>query len=132
MYTELARQWRELADQIDRNKGCSEYGSNLRTGAQEEFTRGGKPGPAENQVSPLGTERSMLQYGLAISLTALSVLGMAMTAAAAPYLPKSTQCYSACEAKCAAQHSCERSNASLDCFTHYNKCKAACRSICSQ
>ena len=74
----------------------------------------------------------MLQYGLAISITVLSVLGMAITAAAAPYIPKSRQCYSACEAKCAAQHSCERSNASLDCFTHYNQCKAACRSSCSQ
>ena len=51
---------------------------------------------------------------------------------AAPYTPKSGQCYSACEAKCAAQHSCERSAASQDCFTHYNQCKAACRSSCSQ
>ena len=74
----------------------------------------------------------MLQYGLAIAITALSVLGMAITAVAAPYTPKSSQCYGACTAKCAAQHSCERSNASRDCFTHYNQCKAACRSSCSQ
>ena len=74
----------------------------------------------------------MLQCGLAISITALTVLGMTITAVAAPYTPKSGQCYSACEAKCAAQHSCERSNASQDCFTHYNQCKAACRSSCSQ
>jgi len=80
----------------------------------------------------LRTERSMLQCGLAISITALTVLGMAITAVAAPYTPKSGQCYSACEAKCAAQHSCERSAASRDCFTHYNQCKAACRSSCSQ
>lgn len=80
----------------------------------------------------LRTERSMLQCGLAISITALTVLGMAITAVAAPYTPKSGQCYSACEAKCAAQHSCERSAASQDCFTHYNQCKAACRSSCSQ
>ena len=74
----------------------------------------------------------MLQYGLAIANTALSLLGMAITAVAAPYTPKSSQCYGACTAKCAAQHSCERSNASQDCFTHYNQCKAACRSSCSQ
>ena len=80
----------------------------------------------------LRTERSMLQCGLAISITALTVLGMAITAVAAPYTPKSGQCYSACEAKCAAQHSCKRSAASQDCFTHYNQCKAACRSSCSQ
>ena len=78
----------------------------------------------------LRTERSMLQCGLAISITALTVLGMAITVVAAPYTPKSGQCYSACEAKCAAQHSCERSAASRDCFTHYNQCKAACRSSC--
>ena len=53
----------------------------------------------------------MLQCGLAISITALTVLGMAITAVAAPYTPKSGQCYRVCEAKCAAQHSCERSNA---------------------
>jgi len=80
----------------------------------------------------LRTERSMLQCGLAISITALTVLGMAITAVAAPYTPKSGQCYSACEAKCAARHSCERSNASQDCFTHYNECKAACRRSCSK
>jgi hypothetical protein len=80
----------------------------------------------------LRTERSMLQCGLAISITALAVLAMAITTAAAPYIPKSRQCYSACEAKCAAQHSCERSNASQDCFTHYNQCKAACPISCSQ
>ena len=74
----------------------------------------------------------MLQCGLAISISAVAVLATAITTAAAPYSPKSRQCYSACEAKCAAQHSCERSNASEDCFTHYNQCKAACRSSCFQ
>jgi hypothetical protein len=36
----------------------------------------------------LRTERSMLQRGLALSITALSVLGMAITAVAAPYVHK--------------------------------------------
>ena len=44
----------------------------------------------------------MLQYGLAIAITALSLLGMAITAVAAPYTLKSSQCYGACTAKCAA------------------------------
>ena len=79
----------------------------------------------------LRTERSMLQCGLAISITGLAVLATAITATAAPYTPK-YRCYNACEAKCAAQHSCERANASQDCFSHYNQCKAACRSSCSQ
>jgi hypothetical protein len=72
----------------------------------------------------------MPQCGLAIAITAISLLGMAITAVAAPYAPKSRQCYSACEAKCAAQHSCERTNATQDCFTHYNQCKAVCRINC--
>ena len=76
--------------------------------------------------------RALARQGLAISITALSVLGMAIAAVAAPYTPRSGQCYSACEAKCAARHSCERSNASQDCFTHYNECKAACRRSCSK
>ena len=50
----------------------------------------------------------MLQCGLAISITALAVLATAITAVAAPYTLKSSQCYGACTAKCAAQHSCER------------------------
>jgi hypothetical protein len=79
----------------------------------------------------LRTERSMLQCGLAISITGLAVLATAITATAAPYTPK-YRCYNACEAKCAAQHSCERANASQDCFSHYNQCKAACRSSCSR
>ena len=44
---------------------------------------------------------------LAITIAALSVLGVAFAAVAAPYPPKSSQCYGACTAKCAAQHSCE-------------------------
>jgi hypothetical protein len=72
----------------------------------------------------------MLQCGLAISITALTVLGMTITAVAAPYTPNSGQCYGACKAKCAAQHSCERYNATRDCFTHYNQCKAVCRIEC--
>ena len=66
----------------------------------------------------------------AITIAALSVLGVAFAAVAAPYTPKSSQCYGACTAKCAAQHSCERSAASRDCFTYYNQCKAACRIEC--
>jgi hypothetical protein len=72
----------------------------------------------------------MLQYGLAIAITALSLLGMAIIAVAAPYTLKSSQCYGACAAKCAAQHSCERYKATRDCFTHYNQCKAVCRVEC--
>ena len=74
----------------------------------------------------------MLQYGLAITIITLSVLGMAFAAVAAPNAPKSGQCYAACTAKCAAQHSCERADASRDCFTHYNQCKAACRIECDR
>jgi hypothetical protein len=59
----------------------------------------------------LKTERPMLQCGFAISITALAVLATAITAVAAPYTLKSSQCYGACTAKCAAQHSCERYNA---------------------
>jgi hypothetical protein len=44
---------------------------------------------------------------LAITIAALSVLAVAFAAVAAPYPPKSSQCYGACTAKCAAQHSCE-------------------------
>ncbi len=45
---------------------------------------------------------------LAITIAALSVLGTPLTAVAAPYTPKSSQCYGDCTATCAAQHSCER------------------------
>ncbi len=69
---------------------------------------------------------------LAITIAALSVLGTPLTAVAAPYTHKSSQCYGDCTAKCAAQHSCERLNASQDCFTHYNQCKAVCRINCSR
>ena len=69
---------------------------------------------------------------LAITIAALSVLGMSSTAVAAPYTPKSSQCYRDCTAKCAVQYSCERRNASQDCFTHYNQCKAVCRMSCSR
>jgi hypothetical protein len=69
---------------------------------------------------------------LAITIAAASVLGTPLTAVAAPYTPKSSQCYRDCTAKCAAQHSCERRDASQDCFTHYNQCKAVCRITCSR
>jgi len=69
---------------------------------------------------------------LAITIAALSVLGTPLTAVAAPYTPKSSQCYGDCTATCAAQHSCERLNASQDCFTHYNQCKAVCGMSCSR
>ena len=42
----------------------------------------------------------MLQYRVAITMITLSVLGMAFTAVAAPYAPKSSKCYGACTAKC--------------------------------
>jgi hypothetical protein len=69
---------------------------------------------------------------LAITIAALSVLGISSTAVGAPYSLKSSQCYGDCIAKCAAQYSCERRNASQDCFTHYNQCKAVCRINCSR
>jgi hypothetical protein len=74
----------------------------------------------------------MLQCGLAISITALAVLATAITAVAAPYTLKSSQCYGACTAKCAAQHSCERYKATRECFIHYNQCKAVCRIDCNR
>ena len=37
---------------------------------------------------------------LAITIAALSVLGMPLTAVAAPYIPKSRQCYGDCAGKC--------------------------------
>ena len=69
---------------------------------------------------------------LAITIAALSVLGMPLTAVAAPYIPKSRQCYGDCAGKCGAQYSCERRNATQDCFTRYNQCKAVCRINCSR
>ena len=69
---------------------------------------------------------------VAITIAALSVLGTPLTAIAAPYSHKSSQCYGACAGKCAAQYACERRNASQDCFTHYNQCKAVCRIDCSR
>jgi hypothetical protein len=39
---------------------------------------------------------------LAITIAALSVLGMPLTAVAAPYIPESRQCYRDCTAACAA------------------------------
>ena len=69
---------------------------------------------------------------LAITIAALSVLGTPSTAVAAPYTLKSRQCYGDCAGKCAAQYSCERRDASQDCFTHYNQCKAVCRINCSR
>ena len=69
---------------------------------------------------------------LAITIAALSVLGMPLTAVAAPYIPKSRQCYVDCAGKCGAEYSCERPNASQDCFPRYNQCKAVCRINCSR
>ena len=46
--------------------------------------------------------RSALRYQFAITTITLSICGMAITAAAAPYIPKSGQCYSACLARCGA------------------------------
>jgi hypothetical protein len=68
----------------------------------------------------------------AMTIAALSVMATPLTAVAAPYSLKSSQCYRDCTAMCAAQHSCERRDASQDCFTHYNQCKAVCRIDCSR
>jgi hypothetical protein len=67
---------------------------------------------------------------LAITIVALSVLGTPLTAIAAPYSLKSSQCYGECAGKCAVQHSCERRKASRECFTYYNQCKTVCRTEC--
>lgn len=72
----------------------------------------------------------MLQYGLMITIAALSVLGVANAAVAASYVPRQSKCYDACEEKCEAQHSCERSNASRNCFINFSKCKSACWAKC--
>ena len=73
-----------------------------------------------------------MQYGLAITITALSLPGMGLTAAfAAPTASERDQCYGSCYSRCAAQHSCRHRNASRECFTHYNECKKLCRTSCS-
>ena len=50
-----------------------------------------------------------------------------LAAVAAPNGRERDKCYRACDARCAAQHSCERPDASRECFTNFNKCKAGCR-----
>jgi hypothetical protein len=67
---------------------------------------------------------------LTIIITALPLLGMALAALAAPNAGERDKCYGACYARCAAQHSCERPDASRECFTNFNKCKAVCRVSC--
>ena len=69
---------------------------------------------------------------LVIAMAGLSVLGAPLTAVAAPYSLKSSQCYGDCAGKCAAQYSCKRGDASQYCFTYYNQCKAVCRINCSR
>jgi hypothetical protein len=62
-------------------------------------------------------------------LIAQSLLGITL-AAAAPNARERDKCYGSCEARCAAQHSCERPDAGRNCFTNFNKCKAVCRTSC--
>src|SRR5437763_11132772 len=59
---------------------------------------------------------------LTITIAALSILGMALGAVAAPNARERNKCYSACNARCAAEYSCERPDASRECFTNFNKC----------
>jgi len=68
---------------------------------------------------------------LTITIAALPILGMALAAAvAAPNAGERDKCYRPCDSRCAAEHSCERPDASRDCFTNFNKCKAVCRASC--
>jgi hypothetical protein len=67
---------------------------------------------------------------LTVTIAALSILGMALAAVAAPNALERNKCYGACNARCAAEHSCERPDASRECFTNFNKCKAVCRASC--
>jgi hypothetical protein len=69
---------------------------------------------------------------LTVTITAVPflVLGMALAAVAAPNARERNKCYSACNARCAAEHSCERPDASRECFTNFNQCKALCRASC--
>jgi hypothetical protein len=72
---------------------------------------------------------------LTIAIAALSILGMALAAVAAPDAPDARErdkCYRACDSKCAAEHSCERPEASRECFANFNKCKTACRASCAR
>jgi len=68
---------------------------------------------------------------LTITIAALSILGMALAAVAAPDARERDKCYRACDSKCAAEHSCERPEASRECFANFNKCKTACRASCA-
>ena len=68
---------------------------------------------------------------LAIAIAALAFPAMVLAATAAPPNGRDRdQCYGSCYAKCAAQHACQRPDASPNCFTHFNQCKAVCRSNC--
>jgi hypothetical protein len=69
---------------------------------------------------------------LTIAIAALSLLGMALAAVAAPDARERDKCYRACDSKCAAEHSCERPEASRECFSNFNKCKTACRASCAR
>jgi hypothetical protein len=67
---------------------------------------------------------------LTITITALPLAGMALAAVAAPNARERDECYRACDSRCAAEHSCERPDASRECFTNFNKCKTVCRASC--
>ena len=47
-----------------------------------------------------------------ITITALLLLGIWLAAAAGPNARERDKCYGSSDARCAAQHSCERPNAS--------------------
>src|SRR5262245_59604761 len=57
---------------------------------------------------------TMSRRGMLI-LTTLPLLGITVTAVAAPNARERDKCYGSCEAKCAAEHSCERPDASRNC-----------------
>jgi hypothetical protein len=69
---------------------------------------------------------------LTIAIAALPILGMALAAVAAPNASERNKCYRDCDSKCAAEHSCERPEASRECFANFNKCKTACRASCAR
>jgi hypothetical protein len=67
---------------------------------------------------------------LAITIAALAFPGMALAATATPPNGRERdQCYGSCYARCATQYACQP-DASRNCFTHFNQCKAVCRSNC--
>ena len=56
--------------------------------------------------------------------TALLLLAIPLVAVAAPTYRERYKCYEPCRERCMDRYSCENRNATLDCFTNFNKCKS--------